>query len=93
MHRKPGSQLLSALGILVTAGAVGFGVVAATGTGPSYSELRARASSQNAVPACPPLVFFGVRGSGETAKDYYGYGQIISLDEELPAGPGARHGL
>jgi pimeloyl-ACP methyl ester carboxylesterase len=78
VHRKPGSQLLSALGILVTAGAVGFGVVAATGIGPSYSELRARASSQNAVPACPPLVFFGVRGSGETAKDYYGYGQIIS---------------
>jgi len=77
VRRKPGSQLLPALAILVTAAAVGFGVVAATGIGPSYSELRARINSQNAVPACPPLVFFGIRGSGETAKDYYGYGQII----------------
>ncbi len=77
VHRKPGSQLLPALGILVTAAAVGFGVVAGAGIGPSYSELRARISSQNAVPACPPLVFFGIRGSGETAKDYYGYGKII----------------
>ena len=86
VHRKPGSQLLSALGILVTAGAVGFGVVAATGTGPSYPELRARASSQNAVPACPPLVFFGVRGSGETAKDYYGPSKLtgtVSLPDDF----------
>ena len=27
--------------------------------------------------ACPPLKFFGVRGSGETKKDYNGYGQTI----------------
>jgi hypothetical protein len=57
VRRKPGSQLLPALAILVTAAAVGLGVVAATGIGPSYSELRARINSQNAVPACPPLAF------------------------------------
>jgi hypothetical protein len=88
--RKISSALLAVLAVLVIIGAGGFVVVGATGIGSSSSRSNAQLTGEDAAvapsgtypsgsvpPACPPLRFFGVRGSGEHVR----YGNTIgSLD-------------
>jgi hypothetical protein len=86
--KKTGSALMAVLGVLFIVGTGCFVVVAATGIGTSPSAFSAKltgeAVAQNPYgtdpsggPACPPLRFFGVRGSGE----HSGYGSTIGALE------------
>ena len=90
MLRKTGSSLITMLGVLVVI-VICYLVVAAVsgfGTSPPSSggnfgasdaadEALAAGDPSGYIPACPPLMFFGIRGSGETADKYGGYGQTV----------------
>jgi Cutinase len=87
---KIGKVLLSILGIVVVGTLL---VVTLTGIGvPSsfHAQLSGEESAQDPYgsyspgpgSSCPPLKFFGVRGSGETAKQGDGYGTTVQQFEQ-----------
>jgi Cutinase len=85
-----GSIVVAAAALVPGAGPIAGRLLGASGsaarTGPvGTSAVQAAATVQHpqgldpsgSVPACPPLMFFGIRGSGESATQYGGYGQTI----------------
>ena len=88
--RKIGSVLISvvrlvAVGTLIIVAAIGLGAPSSSFHVRLSDQESAQTSDASSGSGCPPLMFFGIRGSGENGKGYdYGYGQeILSMKNYL----------